>query len=105
MVDEEQVEMQLDEASEGYAGVALKVAGCLSGEGASTLVLNAPNRGAITGMAEQDIVEVTCLLARGLVRPIAIGSIPEHALGLMKRVKAALDPGSVFAPGRLPRKN
>ena len=83
--NDEQVETQV----EGYAGVALRVAGCLSGKsGAGTLVLNTPNRGAIAGMGERDIVEVTCHLAEGLMRPIAIGIIPDHALGLMKRVKA-----------------
>ena len=80
-------EMDEAEAAEGYAGVALDVIGCLSNGETGTLALNVPNRGAITGMEERDIVEVSCYLARGLVRPLAIGSIPDHALGLMKRVK------------------
>lgn len=80
-------EMELGEAAEGYAGVALEVIGCLSGGETGVLVLNVPNQGAIVGMGEQDVVEVPCYLARGLVRPIAIGSVPDHALGLMKRVK------------------
>lgn len=81
-------EAELGEAAEGYAGVALEVIACLSGGKTGVLVLNVPNRGAIVGMEEQDIVEVPCYLARGLVRPIAIGSVPDHALGLMKRVRA-----------------
>jgi 6-phospho-beta-glucosidase len=80
-------EMELGEAAEGYAGVALEVIGCLSGGEVGVLVTNVPNRGAIVGMEEGDVVEVPCYLARGLVRPIAIGSVPDHALGLMKRVK------------------
>ena len=80
-------EMELGEAAEGYAGVALEVIGCLNGGETSALALNVPNRGAIVGMEEQDVVEVSCYLARGLVRPIAIGSVPDHALGLMKQVK------------------
>lgn len=85
--DEGLAEMGLGEAAEGYAGVALEVIGCLSGGETGVLPLNVPNRGAIVGMGEQDIVEVPCYMARGLVRPIAIGSVPDHALGLMKRVK------------------
>jgi len=80
-------EMELGEAAEGYAGVALEVIGCLSGGETGVLVLNVPNQGAIVGMGEQDVVEVPCYLAHGLIRPIAIGSVPDHALGLMKRVK------------------
>ncbi|MFB0534068.1 MAG: glycoside hydrolase [Anaerolineae bacterium] len=86
-VHEELAEAELGEAAEGYAGVALEVIGCLSGGETRVLVLDVPNRGAIVGMEEQDIVEVPCYLARGLVRPVAIGSIPDHALGLMKRVR------------------
>lgn len=78
---------ELGEAAEGYAGVALEVISCLSGGKTGVLVLNVPNRGAIVGMEERDIVEVPCYLTRGLVRPMAIGSIPDHALGLMKRVR------------------
>ncbi len=80
-------EAELGQAAEGYAGVALDVIGCLSGGEAGILVLNVPNQGAIVGMEEQDIVEVPCCLARGLVWPVAIGSVPDHALGLMKQVK------------------
>jgi 6-phospho-beta-glucosidase len=80
-------EAELGEAAEGYAGVALEVIGSLSGGEARALVLNVPNRGAIIGMGERDVVEVSCYLAGELVRPIAIGSVPDHALGLMKQVK------------------
>jgi 6-phospho-beta-glucosidase len=86
-VHEELAEAELGEAAEGYAGVALEVIGCLSGGETRVLVLDVPNRGAIVGMEEQDIVEVPCYLAGGLVRPVAIGSVPDHALGLMKRVR------------------
>ena len=75
-------------AAEGYAGVALEAIDYLRGGKTGTLVLNVPNQGAIAGMDDQDIVEVTCYLAHGLIRPFAIGNIPHHALGLMKQVKA-----------------
>jgi len=33
------------------------------------------------------VVEVTSYIGQGTVRPLAIGRIPDHALGLMKQVK------------------
>jgi len=72
---------------EGYEGVALGVMECLSGMRQGVSIVNVPNRGAIAGMREQDVVEVTCYLGKSVVRPIAIGSVPDHALGLMKQVK------------------
>jgi alpha-galactosidase/6-phospho-beta-glucosidase family protein len=52
------------------------------------MILNVPNRGAIPEMEPDDVVEVTCSVRNGVVRPFAMGKIPDHALGLMKRVKA-----------------
>jgi 6-phospho-beta-glucosidase len=75
-------------ADEGYAGVALNVMEALAGSQPRTLVLNVPNRGAITGMREDDVVEVSCWVGHGLIRPLAVGTVPDHALGLMKQVKA-----------------
>lgn len=81
----EGLETALEE--EGYEGVALGVIECLSGVRRGISILNVPNRGAIAGMNERDVVEVTCYLGKSIVRPIAIGSVPDHALGLMKQVK------------------
>lgn len=72
---------------EGYEGVALGVVECLSGARRGVAILNVPNRGAINGMGERDVVEVTCYLHDSLIRPMAMGSIPDSALGLMKQVK------------------
>jgi 6-phospho-beta-glucosidase len=33
-------------------------------------------------------VEVTCFVRNGVIRPFAMGSVPDHALALMKSVKA-----------------
>jgi 6-phospho-beta-glucosidase len=75
-------------ADEGYAGVALNVMEALAGHSSRVLHLNVANRGAIAGMREDDVVEVPCWVSGGLLRPLAIGSVPDHALGLMKQVKA-----------------
>jgi 6-phospho-beta-glucosidase len=74
---------------EGYAGVALNTMEALAGvSGASkTLILNVANRGAIAGMRADDVVETVCWVGAGTVRPLAVGEVPDHALGLMKQVK------------------
>ncbi len=75
-------------SDEGYAGVALNVMEALAGQTPRTLILNVANGGAISGMREDDVVEVPCWVSDGLIRPLALGSVPDHALGLMKQVKA-----------------
>jgi len=79
------VEMTIEE--EGYEGVALGVVECLSGARRGVAILNVPNRGAIEGMGGRDVVEVTCYLYKSLIRPMAMASVPDSALGLMKQVK------------------
>lgn len=79
---------QLSTAAEGYSGVALDLIEGLMSEHGAVLILNVPNRGALPGMAEDDVVEVTCLVRNGVIRPFAMGALPDHALGLMKSVKA-----------------
>lgn len=79
---------QIASSAEGYSGVALDLIEGLSGSKGAVLLLNVPNRGAISGMAEDEVVEVTCFVRNGVVRPFAMGTVPDHALGLMKSVKA-----------------
>jgi alpha-galactosidase/6-phospho-beta-glucosidase family protein len=52
------------------------------------MILNIPNRGAIHSMAQEDVVEIPALVSKNLVRPVVVGAIPDHCLGLMKQVKA-----------------
>ena len=79
----------MEVAAEGYSGVMLRlIEGLTQKGGAARIILNVPNRGTLTDMADVDVVEVTCYVGDGLVRPFAMGRIPDHALGLMKRVKA-----------------
>lgn len=80
---------QIESAAEGYSGVALDlVKSLVSNEVASLPILNVPNRGAIPGMADDDVVEITCVARNGIVRPVALGTVPDHALALMQAVKA-----------------
>ena len=80
-------EDQISESAEGYSAVALNVIRALTSS-PEALILNVPNRGALPGMAGDDVVEVTCHVGHGVIRPVAFGPIPDHALGLMKTVKA-----------------
>jgi len=80
--------LQASAEEEGYEGVALGVMECLAGVRQGISILNVPNRGAIAGMDDRDVVEVTCFLEQAAVRPVAMGCVPGHALGLMKQVKA-----------------
>lgn len=75
-------------AGEGYAGVALDLIAGLRGAGARQMILNVPNRGAIRGLRDDDVVEVPTFVCRDLLRPLAVGTVPLDPLGLMQQVKA-----------------
>jgi 6-phospho-beta-glucosidase len=84
----ERVQMQpVADDEEGYAGVAL---GCIEAIATNQTLytgLNVPNNGAISGMQDDDVVEVACWVDANGIRPISIGAIPEHQLRLMQSVK------------------
>jgi len=75
-------------ADEGYSGVALNVMEALTGHAPKVLILNVANQGAVGGMRDDDVVEAPCWVSHNLIRPLALGTVPDHALGLMKQVKA-----------------
>lgn len=71
----------------GYAGVALRTGLALTQDRPLRIALNVPNRGAITGFAPDDVVEITCNVDGRGVQPIAIGEVPEAQYLLMRAVK------------------
>lgn len=73
--------------SEGYAGVALDLIEALAGCTPRRMILNIPNRGAIHGMEQDDVVEIPAIVNAGQVEPLSVGPIPNHCLGLVKQVK------------------
>ncbi|HEY4752301.1 MAG TPA: hypothetical protein VIH37_03380, partial [Candidatus Limnocylindrales bacterium] len=75
------------EHGEGYAGVALDLLEALGGGAPAHVAVNVPNGSAITGMAADDVVEVSCVVDATGVTPVAIGAIPEPQLQLMRSVK------------------
>jgi 6-phospho-beta-glucosidase len=76
-----------EEGGEGYAGVALAVIGAVRSGDRHRLVLNVPNRGAVAGMRDDDVVECMCEVDEDGARPLPVGAVPEHALRLMQQVK------------------
>lgn len=79
-------ETEPEPEGEGYAGVALDILTASAGK-PSSLVANVPNRGAIPGMREDDVVEITCRCDETGVHPVPMEQVPEDALLLMQAVK------------------
>lgn len=75
------------EAGEGYAGVALSIIEAMQSNKTLYTALNVANNGAISGMADDDVVEVSCKVENGMVEPLRIGEVPPFQLNLMKTIK------------------
>jgi 6-phospho-beta-glucosidase len=72
---------------EGYEGVARAVMVAAVQRRKVPLILNTANRGAIGGLLDDDVVEVTCLTDEHGAHPIAQGNMPDAALALVGQVK------------------
>ena len=75
------------EHGEGYAGVALDLMEAFGSGAPTRTAVNVPNGTAITGMAADDVVEVSCVIDESGLTPVTIGAITEPQLLLMKSVK------------------
>ncbi|HEX2619539.1 MAG TPA: hypothetical protein VHL11_05310 [Phototrophicaceae bacterium] len=75
------------EDEEGYAAVALGCVEAIQNNALHYTGLNVPNKGAIAGMADDDVVEVGCWIDASGIRPIQVGIVPDHQLLLMQTVK------------------
>lgn len=76
-----------DRMGEGYAGVALTVIEAMVSGTPAYTALNVPNMGAIAGLADGDVVEVSCAIVDGRVETDRIDPIPEAELALINAVK------------------
>jgi 6-phospho-beta-glucosidase len=72
---------------EGYEGVATSVMLTAAQRVRVPLILNVPNRGAIGCLADEDVVEVTCMMDEHGAHPLAQGRLPEEAESLLRQVK------------------
>jgi len=77
----------LGDEGEGYAGVALDLVDALETGKPLYSGLNVPNQGAIEGLRDEDVVEVSCVVDRDGVRPLPIGPMPEAQAQLVHDIK------------------
>jgi 6-phospho-beta-glucosidase len=73
---------------DGYEGLATAVIAAAVRRLKIPLIVNTPNRGAIDGMADDDVVEVTSLVDQHGATPLAQGSLPRAAHALIDPIKA-----------------
>ena len=73
---------------QGYEGVATAVMAAAVQRRKVPLILDTVNRGAIEGLRDDDVVEVTCLADEHGAHPLAQGRMPDRELELVSAVKA-----------------
>ncbi|WMJ86683.1 family 4 glycosyl hydrolase [Anaerocolumna sp. MB42-C2] len=71
----------------GYAGVMLDCIEGLQSEEGNYLVLSVQNNGCITGLEDEDVIEVTCKVSKAGIEPIPIGEVPESNYLLIRLIK------------------
>jgi 6-phospho-beta-glucosidase len=75
------------EQSDGYAGVALAVIRAVTAGDRPRIVLNTPNRGVLAGLEDDDVIEAFCTVDQTGVIPLPVGTVPDHAMALIRDVK------------------
>ncbi len=73
--------------SGGYAGVALKFIELAGKKENGSMILCVPNGNSISGLEENDVVEITCDIVNGEALPHYFGQVDEQNLELIRRVK------------------
>lgn len=79
---------EADLAAGGYEGVAVRLLAALTADQPAELIVNVRNRGALACLDDDAVVEVPCLVGGSGARPLAVGSVPGHAAGLVQAVKS-----------------
>ncbi|MFL6447634.1 MAG: 6-phospho-beta-glucosidase [Bryobacteraceae bacterium] len=72
----------------GYHRIAVDVMRGLTSSHANQVVVNVQNRGTISGLNDDDIVEVLCDISENGPVPRPVGELPESVRGLVLSVKA-----------------
>lgn len=73
--------------SGGYAGVALKFIEIENSGKSDSMILCTANNGAIEGLRDDDIVEITCDITKDGAIPHKMGKVDEQNFELIRRVK------------------
>ena len=72
----------------GYDKIAVSVIEGIHGNRGSVIPLSVSNRGNITGLLDDDVVEVRCLVNANGAHPLHIGPPPESVRAILHQVKA-----------------
>ncbi|MFF9277162.1 6-phospho-beta-glucosidase [Streptomyces griseosporeus] len=81
-------EREEEDLSGGYEKVALALMRAIARDERATLVLNVRNRGTLSVLDGEAVVEVPCLVDGSGAHPLAAEPLPGHAAGLVCAVKA-----------------
>ena len=71
----------------GYAAVALRFIHAITDGIPCRMVLSVPNNGAIKGLQDDDVVEITCDITKEGAKPVSIGKISPFQLLQIQRIK------------------
>jgi 6-phospho-beta-glucosidase len=77
-----------DDLSGGYEKVALALMRAVARDERTTLILNVRNRGTLSVLDSEAVIEVPCLVDANGAHPVAVDPLPAHATGLVCSVKA-----------------
>ncbi|MFF9266487.1 6-phospho-beta-glucosidase [Streptomyces rochei] len=81
-------EREADDLSGGYEKVALALMRAVARDERATLILNVRNRGTLSALDTDAVIEVPCLVDANGAHPVAVDPLPGHATGLVCAVKA-----------------
>ncbi|MHA5047004.1 6-phospho-beta-glucosidase [Streptomyces sp. SD15] len=81
-------ERDADDLSGGYEKVALALMRAIARDERTTLILNVRNRGTLSVLDADAVIEVPCLVDANGAHPVAVAPLPDHATGLVCSVKA-----------------
>ncbi|MGW3493431.1 6-phospho-beta-glucosidase [Streptomyces sp. NPDC001020] len=81
-------ERDVDDLSGGYEKVALALMRAIARDERTTLILNVRNRGTLSVLDPDAVIEVPCLVDAGGAHPVTVDPLPGHATGLVCAVKA-----------------
>ncbi|MEV5550570.1 6-phospho-beta-glucosidase [Streptomyces sp. NPDC052309] len=81
-------EREADDLSGGYEKVALALMRAVARNERATLILNVRNRGTLSVLDPEAVIEVPCLVDASGAHPVAVDPLPGHATGLVCAVKA-----------------
>ncbi|MFD5073495.1 6-phospho-beta-glucosidase [Streptomyces sp. NPDC058371] len=80
-------ERDADDLSGGYEKVALALMRAIARDERTTLILNVPNRGTLSVLDADAVIEVPCLVDANGAHPVTVDPLPDHATGLVCAVK------------------